>query len=175
MGDANVRPFPELAATGIRATIDAVLRMRSTLERAIADLGRAREKKVLERIDLFLSRSTITPADAQKAQQELVAVRKIFEDQEAALRFWESEVNNRLGRLAVDNWTELVEALDARIASLRQQEEKEQGDVDELKSVISEFEALRAELQLKRYPTGSSSGRAAKASQASPRKRGAAV
>jgi hypothetical protein len=156
MADPQVRRFPDVAATGTRATINAALSARRALERALAQLGRERERKVLEKIDGILAKSTFTPADTMKAQLELEALRKTFNDQEAAFRFWEAEASNRLSRLAVDSWSDVLEVLDAQIAALRQRETKEQDEVDEVKAIISEFEALRAELQLKRYPSAGS-------------------
>ena len=171
MADPQVRRFPDVVATGTRAAIQAALGARSALERALAELGRDRERKVLERIDAFLAKSTFTPADAWRAQLELETLRKTFDDHEAALHFWEGEANNRLGRLAVDSWSDVLEALDAQIAALRQREREERDAANGVKAIITEFEALRAELQSKRYSSGG--GSPAKLPPPAPAKKGA--
>jgi hypothetical protein len=161
MAPANVMTLvPDPSATTIRATIDALLNTRRAIERAEGDLGRDREKKVAERIDLFCAAASkgdvVAPADALKTQLELETLKKLFDDQEKALDVWETAVNDRLTNLAVEYWAEVLEALDTQIAALKLQESKEQGDVDEVKSVILEFDHLRTELQHKRHPPSGS-------------------
>ena len=161
MTAANVMTLvPDPSTTTIRATIDALLNTRRILERAEGDLGRDREKKIAERIDAFCAAASksdvVVPADGLKAQLELDALKKSFDDQETALDVWETAVNDRLTNLAVEFWAEVLEALDTQIAALKLQESKEQGDVDEVKSVILEFDHLRTELQHKRHPPAGS-------------------
>jgi hypothetical protein len=159
MANAQVRRFPDVAATGTRATIDAALSARGALERALAELGRERERKVLEKIDAFLARTAFTPADAVRARIELETLRGAYDDQEAAFRFWEGEANNRLSRLSADSWNDVLAALDTRIAALRQREAEQQDGVDAVRAAISEFEALRVELQPKRSASAGSPAR----------------
>jgi hypothetical protein len=149
MADPNVARFPSAAAPDIGATVDALLAFLMNLETAEATLGRDREKKVADKIDAFVtaSKAAVGAADALKARVDLETLKKTYDDQEAALDFWEGEAGNRLDRLAADYGDQVLDALDRRLAQLRQQEAVEQGDVDDVKSVISDFEARRQQLQ----------------------------
>ena len=163
MAAANVMTLvPDPSAT-IHATIDALLNTRRALERAVGDLGRDRKKKIVERIDAFCAAASkadvVVPADALKAQLEVEAIKKLVDDQEAALEAWEAAVNDRLTQLAIDYRAEVLEALDTQIAALKLQESKEQGDVDAVKSVILEFDHLRSELQNVRQPAAASAAK----------------
>jgi hypothetical protein len=159
MADAQVRRFPAAAPIAARAAVDAALSARGALERALADLGRERERKVLEKIDAFLARPAFTPADAMRARLELETLRNAFDDQEGALRFWQGEASDRLTRLSADSWTEVLAALEARIAALRQREAEQQDEADAVRAAIGEIEALRVELQPKRPPSAGAPGR----------------
>lgn len=166
MAAANVMTLvPDPSTTPIRATVDALLNTRRALERAVGDLGRERARKVAERIDAFCAAAaksdTVAPADALKAETEIAALQKTYDDQEQALHDWEAAVNDRLANLAIEYWAEVLEALEVQIATLKQQESKEQGDVDAVKSVILEFDQLRNELQAKRHHPAAGSGKKA--------------
>src|SRR3954471_4999161 len=129
MAAANVITLvTDPSTTPIRSTVDALLNTRRALERAVGDLGREREKKVADRIDAFCAAAAkndaVVPAEALKAQVEIAALAKSYDDQEQALHDWETAVNDRLTHLAVEYWAEVLEALDVQIATLKQQESK---------------------------------------------------
>jgi hypothetical protein len=86
-------------------------------------------------------------SDAFRAKNDLDTLRKTYDDQEAALNFWDHEVGDRLDRLANDYGDQVLEALERRLAQLRQKEAVEQGDVDAVKTVISEIESRRQHIQ----------------------------
>ena len=144
----NVARFPE-TATGVRATIDALLVALMNLEKAQGDLGRERDQKLAEKIDAFAGAASkaITPAEALKQRTDLDGVKKAFADQADAIRFWTAEAGSRLDHLSAHYWTEVADAIDARIAALRLHESKEQGDVAQVHSVIARLEARRNDLQ----------------------------
>jgi hypothetical protein len=149
MADPNVARFPSTAAPDIGAIVDALLAFLMNLETAEAALGSDREKNVASKIDAFVtaSKTAVAPADALKARLDLEAIKKTFDDQEAALDFWEKEANNRLDRLEADYGEQMLDALDKRLTQLHQQEAIAQGDVNEVKTLISEFEARRQHLE----------------------------
>lgn len=149
MADANVARFPAVVGPDIGATVDNLLALLLIIETAEADLGRDREKKVADKIDAFAaaSKAPVNPTDALKARLDLDALKKTYDDQAAALDFWEHEAGQRLDRLAADYGDQVLAALEKRLAQLRQRQAVEQGDVDEVKNVISEFEARRQHLQ----------------------------
>jgi len=155
MAETNVIRISE-APPGIRATIDASLNIRGTLDRALGELGTERKMRVAAEIDAFSAKPGALPADAVKAQVKLEALQKGFDEQEAALVFWTKEVHRRLDSLALDFPADVLAALDIHIAALKQKESKEQDDVDEVASRIREFDALRIHLQSYQQPkTGS--------------------
>jgi hypothetical protein len=149
MAETTVARFPAAATTEIGATVDSLLALLLNIEVAQTALGRDREKKAAERIDAFAvaSKTAVSPADALKAQLDFETLRKTYDDQEAALDFWEHAADDRLDRLATDYGDQVFEALERRLAQLRQREAIEQGDVDAVKSAISEIEARRQHLQ----------------------------
>ncbi len=150
MAETTVARFPaSAAATDVSATVDALLALLLNIETSKAELGRDREKKAAERVDAFAAaaKTVVLPADALKARVDFETLRKTYDDQEAALDFWEKAADDRLDRLASDHGDLVVEALERRLAQLRQRESIEQGDVDAVKSAISEIEARRQHLQ----------------------------
>jgi hypothetical protein len=148
MADPNVAKFPSAAAPDIGATVDSLLAFLVNLEAAEASLGRDREKKVADKIDAFAlaSKTAVSPADALKTRLDLETLKKTFDDQEGAIGFWETEASDRLDRLAADYSDQVLEVLDRRLAQLHQQEAIEQGDVDNVQAVITEFEERRQQL-----------------------------
>jgi hypothetical protein len=151
MADANVPlRFPaQTAAADVGGIIDSLLVFLLNIETAEGELGRVRERTVAERIDALAtaSKAAVSPADALRAKNDLDTLRKTYDDQEAALNFWDHEVGDRLDRLANDYGDQVLEALERRLAQLRQKEAVEQGDVDAVKTVISEIESRRQHIQ----------------------------
>ena len=149
MADQNVVPFSDPAAIGVAAVATGLLITLANIGKAKGALGLDRNKKIGARIDAFAaaSKNGINPADAFKARVELEALKAAYDGQDQALVFWEEEVNGRLDQLSDDFWNEVASALDTQIALLKLQEEKEQDEVDEVQTVLSEFEQRRHDLQ----------------------------
>ncbi len=149
MADQNVVPFSDPAAIGVAAVATGLLITLANLGKAKGVLGQDRKKKVGARIDAFAaaSRNGVNAADAFKARVELDTLKATYDGQEQALVLWEEEVNGRLDQLSDEFWTEVAVALDTQIALLKLQEEKEQDEVDEVQTVLNEFEQRRHDLQ----------------------------
>jgi vacuolar-type H+-ATPase subunit E/Vma4 len=149
MADGTIASFPTVVTGGVRAATDALVASRQNLEKAAVALVEERRKKVSDRIDAFLTatKNTASAADALKAHVDLEALRKSFEDQERAIAFWEDELGKRLAELAASAGPEVIAALNAQLAALRDQQAKEQGDVDKVALLIAEFEELIASIE----------------------------
>ena len=149
MPNPNVAPFPTPAGADIGATADNLLALVLAIETAEGALGLDRAQKVAGMIDAVAttSKTGFKPLDAFKTMGDLVTVRKTYDEQAAALDFWEKEAGKRLDQLAADYGDQVLAALEKRLAQLKQQEVIEQGGVDQVKNVISEFETRRQHLQ----------------------------
>ena len=149
MADATVARFPAVAGADIGVTVDNLLALLLTIETAEAALGLERATKVAAMIDAVAtaSKAAIKPADALKARLDLEALRKTYDDQAAALDFWEKEAGQRLDRLAANYGDQVLAALENRLAQLKLQAAIAKGDVDQVKNVIAELEARRRHLQ----------------------------
>lgn len=149
MADPNVARFPAAAVPDIGTTVDNLLALLLNIETAEADLILERKKKRVEKIDAYTiaSKPGVNPVDAVKAKLDFDAVRKTYDDQAAALDFWEHEAGQRLDELAGEYGDLVLAALEKRLTQLKQQQLIEQGDVDKVKNVISEFETRRQHLQ----------------------------
>jgi hypothetical protein len=145
----NVVLFSDPAAIGVAAVATGLLITLAHLGRAKGALGQDRKKKIGARIDAFAaaSKNGINPVDAYKAHGELLALKATYDGHDQALGLWEDEVKGRLDQLSDEFWNEVAAALDTQIALLKLQEEKEQDEVDEVQTVLSEFEQRRHELQ----------------------------
>jgi hypothetical protein len=129
---------------GVRTAIENVVTARQNLEKATVALGEERTKKVSDKIDAFVTaaKNAVAPAEAVRTQLDLEALKKTFDDQENALGFWQRELTERLNELADRAGPEVISVLNSQIAALREQQAKEQGDVNKVASLIAEFEAL---------------------------------
>jgi hypothetical protein len=145
---ATVARFPDTSATTVRATIDALLSALMNLERAQRDLARERDLKLGEKIDTFATAAAkaVTPADVMKQRVDLETLKMAFDDQAEAVGFWTDRIGERLDWVSTEHAAEVAEAIDARINALKQQEAKEQGDVDQVQAAIEELEERRKAL-----------------------------
>jgi hypothetical protein len=149
MADANVARFPAVAGADISVTVDNLLALLLAIETAEASLGLERATKIAAMIDAVAtaSKAAIKPADALKAWLDFEATKKVYNDQAAALDFWEKEAGQRLDRLARDYGDQVLAALENRLAQLKLQAAIAKGDVDQVKNVIVELETRRRHLQ----------------------------
>jgi hypothetical protein len=148
MADGLVAPVL-VGPGGVRTAIESVVTARQNLERATVALGEERTKKVADKIDAFVNaaKNAVAPAEAVRTQLDLEALKKTFDDQEHALGFWQRELTDRLNELADRAGPEVISVLNSQIADLREQQAKEQGDVNKVASLIAEFEALIKTIQ----------------------------
>jgi hypothetical protein len=149
MADGNVASILSVVPGGVRAATDALVASLQNLERAEVALLDERRKKVADKIDAFIgaTRAAVSPADAVRTQQDLVVLRQAFEDQEKAFAFWTQELNNRLNELAASDAPEVINALNAQLAVLKERQAREQVDVENVALLIAEFEERIAAIQ----------------------------
>jgi hypothetical protein len=147
MADGAVAPF--LVPGGVRAATEAVVAARQNLEKATVALGEERQKKSAEKIEAFVAaaKTAVSPADALRTRSDFDAQTKTFDDQEGALEFWQDKLTARLKELADKAGPEVVSVLNSLVAALREQQAKEQVDVDNVASRIAEYEKWIAEIE----------------------------
>jgi hypothetical protein len=138
----------DAAAAARQATFDMLWNARTVLERAVGSLGKEREKVIAQAIDTFCSASktTTTGAEALKAHLDLEALKKSFNDREAALHAWTQEAGDRFDRMADRHPADADAVLNSYLKTLKQEEASQHDTTENVRSQIKEIEQVRAEI-----------------------------